>query len=242
MLLHRDPIGVSEVVNDLDGDLQNFWRVLQGGPQFDSFMRVVQAIPFSEAEFRKACSRDPHYDVPFKLIRPVTRAIAFFVRCRQSLAGRMEDFAPLTRNRLRRNMNEQASAWLTCVEGLPAVHARLKRVVILDRDAIDVIRQQDGKDTLYYADPPYVKATRAKGSTEVFAYEMTDEHHVKLVAALSKIKGKAIVSMYRHPIYDVLVDEHGWHRIDIEIDNKAAGGKTKRKMVESLFCNFKPKG
>ena len=38
---------------------------------------------------------------------------------------------------------------------MPAVHARLKRVVVLNRDALDVIRTQDGPGTLFYLDPPY---------------------------------------------------------------------------------------
>jgi hypothetical protein len=36
------------------------------------------------------------------------------------------NFATLSRNRTRRRMNEQASAWWNCVDGLAAVHARLK--------------------------------------------------------------------------------------------------------------------
>src|SRR5215467_10397855 len=35
VLLAKDPEGVSEVVNDLDQDLTNFWRVLQGAETFD---------------------------------------------------------------------------------------------------------------------------------------------------------------------------------------------------------------
>jgi len=58
-------------------------------------------------------------------------------------------------------MNEQASAWLRAVDGLPDVHQRLQRVVILNDDAVIVIRQQDGPHTLYYLDPPYLHETRA---------------------------------------------------------------------------------
>lgn len=58
-------------------------------------------------------------------------------------------------------MNKQASAWLSAVEGLPAVHDRLKRVVILDRPAIEVIRTQDGEKTLFYLGPPYLHETMA---------------------------------------------------------------------------------
>ncbi len=89
------------------------------------------------------------------------RAVWFFITCRQSLAGRMEDFAPLSRTRTRRRMNEQCSAWLTAVEGLIEVHGRLKRVVILNRPALEVIRQEDGPQTLFYLDPPYLHQTRA---------------------------------------------------------------------------------
>jgi hypothetical protein len=56
----------------------------------------------------------------FAPCEPVPSAVNFFVRCRQSMAGRMRDFATLSRTRVRRGMNEQAAAWLSAVEGLPA--------------------------------------------------------------------------------------------------------------------------
>ena len=69
----------------------------------------------------------------------VQAAVAFFVRCRQSRAGGFKVFATLSRNRTRRGMNEQSSAWLNGVEGLADVHDRLKRVVVLCDDALKVI-------------------------------------------------------------------------------------------------------
>src|SRR3954447_24272618 len=54
VLLAKDPEGVSEVVNDLDGDLTTFWRVLQNPGSFDRFLRVFEAVPFSEAEWRES--------------------------------------------------------------------------------------------------------------------------------------------------------------------------------------------
>lgn len=82
VLLAKDPCGVSEVVNDLDGRLTNFWRVLQRPKSFAQFRRMVEAIPFSEAEWRNARA--------WKSTRghPVNDAVSFFVRCRMSLAGR----------------------------------------------------------------------------------------------------------------------------------------------------------
>ena len=54
VLLAKSCEGVSEVVNDLDGNFTNFWQVLQDEGLFARFQRRVQAIPFSEVEWHKA--------------------------------------------------------------------------------------------------------------------------------------------------------------------------------------------
>src|SRR5438309_11768314 len=54
VLLAKVPEGVSEVVNDLDGRLTNFWRVLQDEQAFAQFRRTLEAVPFSEPEWRAA--------------------------------------------------------------------------------------------------------------------------------------------------------------------------------------------
>jgi DNA adenine methylase len=143
VLLAKNPDNVSEVINDLNGDLTNFWNVLKGEDSFTKFKRILDATPFSEVEWNSSRERLNNDD-------SVTRAAAFFVFCRQSLSGRMRDFAPITRNRTRRRMNEQVSAWINAVSGLPAVHERLRRVVILNQKAEDVIKSQDGANTLFY--------------------------------------------------------------------------------------------
>src|SRR5206468_2710696 len=116
--------------------LTNFFRVLQHENTFNAFQRRIEAMPFSQIEWEDAEIRQhPVHELD------VDAAVAFFVRCRQSRAGGFKDFATLSRNRTRRQMNEQASAWLSCIEGLPAVSARLKRVVIVNDDALQVIRR-----------------------------------------------------------------------------------------------------
>ena len=232
VLLSKNPDEVSEVVNDLHGELTNFWNVLKSETDFGKFQRIIETTPFSEAEWESARDR-------LNLPDPVERAAAFFVLCRQSHSGRMVSFAALTRNRLRRRMNEQVSAWINTVEGLPAVHARLRRVVILNRKAVEVIESQDGPNTLFYLDPPYMHETRF--SSGEYDHEMSTEDHRELLECLAICKGKFMISMYMHPLYDDFAKQHGWHRVDFDLPNNAAGGAMKRRMMECVWMNFKPR-
>jgi DNA adenine methylase len=231
MLFHKDPEGVSEVANDINGELTNFWRVLQSPELFAKFHRLCEATPFSEVEYRAACSFEASPDDP-----PESSAWRFFIRCRQSLAGRMGSVAPLSRTRVRRGMNEQASAWVGAVDGLPAVHARLRRVVILDRDAVDVIRQQDGPGTLFYLDPPYVPSSRT--APDIYAHEMSVNQHEALLAAIKACKGKVMISGYASELYDR--ELAGWHSTTFDLPNNSAGGGTKRRMTEVIWMNYEP--
>ncbi len=241
VMLAMGPEGMSEVANDLNCELTNFWACLQNDEAFAAFQRRVDAIPFSKVEFDGA-NVEP--GLCWDQLGGMTgRAVNFFVRCRQSLSGRMDSFAGITRNRTRRGMNEQVSAWLNCIEGLPAVHTRLKRVLILNDDALTVIRKQDGPRTLFYLDPPYLHETRA--TTGEYEHEMTEFDHSCLLNALvskqesgGKLEGRFLLSGYRSDLYDDYATRFGWTRHEMKINNHAAGGKTKRTMTECVWTNF----
>lgn len=236
VLLARDPAdeslwlpphkGVSEVVNDLDGRLMAFWRVLADESRFPVFRRRVEAtpvgFPFWEAARAHRWGADEIDD-----------AVAFFVLCRQSLAGRCKSFSPLTRNRLRRCMNGGASEWLGAVERLEQVHARLRGVVVECRPALEVIQREDGPNSLTYADPPYLPSTRA---SSVYEFDMTEADHVQLLRVLRACKGKVMLSGYPSTLYDG--ELKGWNVHRLDLPNNSAGGQKKRRMVECLFMNY----
>ncbi len=235
VLLAKSPEGISEVVNDLDGRFTNFWKVLRGEALFASLRRQVQAIPFSEIEWNQA--KDYLNSVKGKPTRKemVERAVSFFVLCRQSMSGRCKEFSPLTRNRTRCEMNEQAASWLNAIEGLPTVHARLKRVVILHRPALEVIRSQDGPGVLFYLDPPYLPDVRAsKGAFGEF--EMTTEQHEELLDTITGLQGMVMISGYASELYDSRLT--GWSRQEFDLPNNAGSGEHKRRMTEVVWMNF----
>jgi DNA adenine methylase len=240
VLLARDPEdprlwlpghkGVSEVVGDLDGRLVNFFRVLRDEQLFARFFRQVETVPLSRAEWEAAQAHE------YGRGDPVADAVAFFVCCRQSLAGRMKGFTPLSRTRLRKGRNGNVSEWIGAVEGLPAVHARLwKRVAIEHMLAVKLIRREDGPGTLFYCDPPYLPRTRT--ARKVYGeFEMSEAGHRELLDVLLACRGKVMLSGYSSPLYDALLA--GWTRHTLDVPNNASGAKKKDREIEVLWCNF----
>ncbi len=226
--------GISEVVNDIDGRLTNLWRVLASESQFRHFARAAQATPFCQSVWEKS-------GVPTLVLRDDPEgdwraALVFFIHVRQSRQGLMESWATLSRRRTRRGMSEQASAWLSAVEGLPEVHARLKRVVITNMDAVKLIRQQDGPKTLFYLDPPYLGPERSTLGT--YAHEMTWPDHGILLEALAGIEGFFMLSGYHNTLYDGWAEHNGFMCHERRIDNKASSVAKKPVKTECLWTNY----
>lgn len=230
VLFAKDQEGHSEIVNDLDGDLTNFWKVLQHDHGVSELRRRLCCTPFSEAEWKEASEvlADPVCS------DPIDRAAAFFVQVRQSRAGLRQVFSPPCKSALRRGMNRDVSAWLSAVDGLPLIAERLARVEIFCRPALDVIRQCDAPETLFYLDPPYVHATRT--GSEEYAVEMTDGDHGELLDALCKVRGKVILSGYAHEMYDRPLDEWHWRRREIDVALRT--GPTASRKTEVVWWNF----
>lgn len=252
VLFSGDGEGVAEFANDVNRELCNFWQVLQDDEMYRLFIQDIAATPFSQEGFNNACE--------FYGGGQVLRAVMFFVRNRQSRQGLGKDFATPT-TRLRRGMNENVSAWLSAVEGLPEFHARLKRVEIRNQDALVFIRELDTPDTLFYLDPPYLHSTRS--STGEYEHEMTAQDHANLLVVLGgksigtmidafgfhgveprnwwkiakPIRGKFALSGYNSPMYQLLEDEIAT-RHEFPVDNKASGKKKKETKIECVWTNF----
>jgi DNA adenine methylase len=233
VLMAKDPEGISEVVNDIDYTLMNFWGMLRNPLTFYAMQRVLEATPFGQPVFGMAqCD-----SIVTGLETQIRDAIKFFIVARQSLAGRKLDFAPISVNRVRRGMNEQASAWLSSIEGLPAVHERMKRVVIMSEGFERFIKRIDNPKTLFYCDPPYIHQSRVS-TREYGDFEMSNDDHELLLKTLACIKGKFILSGYDSDLYRQYAKKHKWKSVKFDLPNNSAGGKSKRRMVEVCWMNY----
>lgn len=241
VLFAHNTSNCAEYLNDLNGEIENFWRVLREPEMFSGFVRTLQATPFSARMFQLSIDR-----VVLPQSHPIDRAVLFFVRNRMSRSADFNTFATMTRTRTRRGMQEQASAWLSAIEGLDEVHDRLKGVVLLNKPALEVIDMLDDSKTLFYADPPYLAGAGSEragnGNYEKVpggdGCEMDLMAHICLLDKLASIKGKFVLSGYHSELYDDYAREYGWDLKEISSPLHSAGGDEKRVQTECLWRNF----
>jgi DNA adenine methylase len=226
VLLNRRPSSV-ETFNDIDGEVTNFFRVLRN--QTEKLIKAVALTPFSREEYFWAVSKNS------RRISDLERARHFYIRARQSRTG-LAQMASLGRwanckNTSRAGMSGVVSRWLGSVEGLPEIAERLIRVQIENRPAVDIIKLYDDNNTLFYCDPPYPH--EARGDVNAYSFEMKNDEHAQLAAALSAIKGKAAISSYRCDLMDTLYK--AWSRIEAP-PKKCHSVKQFR--TEALWMNY----
>jgi DNA adenine methylase len=127
------------------------------------------------------------------------------------------------------------------LDNLANIRARLMRVQIDNRDAIQCLKYWDSKETVFYIDPPYEHGTR-KDNNAYGANEMNGEYHVRLVDAILAIEGRAAVSGYDCENYRRL-ETDGWKRHDLETACHSSGKtrgtrnttKEARKRIEVVW-------
>jgi DNA adenine methylase len=215
ILCAREPAPV-EVYNDLNGDLVNLFRVLQDPRRFRAFQHRIEHTLYSREEFVTALNT-----LADAKAKPADRAWAFFTAQNQGMSGIAKSPGNWSRVFIsNRGMADNANSWLMRLAHLPDWHQRFARVQIDNRCALQVIGYWDSPETTFYLDPPYVHATR-QGS-EDYRHEANDAHHGALVDALLDLKGAAVLSGYRHPIYKPL-EGAGWESTNIRTAAYAAG-------------------
>ena len=170
VLINREPAPV-ETYNDIDGDVVNFFKVLREDPE--GLTQAIALTPFSREEFYVAVNESE------RNVSRLERARRFYVRARQARTG-LAQTATLGRwanckNTSRAGMSGVISRWFGGIEALGEIGARLLRVQIENRPAIDVIRLYDSPGTLFYCDPPYLHETR--GDSKAYGFEMDVEQH-----------------------------------------------------------------
>lgn len=226
--------GVAEYANDINGDLMGFWDVLRHPTYGPMLVKWLQLTPLNQRDFDFARIIGDGGDSVDSLIR---RAADYFVCISMSRQGLGKSFCTPTK-RLRRNMNEQVSAWLARVDGLPEVVERLSAVELRCQPVREIIQELDSKKTFFYLDPPYLHETRQ--ATSAYGYEMSDTEHESLLTDLLKIKGKFMLCGYPSRLYERYARHGKWHKRTIKVRKHSSSSKSKPDATEVVWTNYKP--
>lgn len=212
VMLRRAPSPV-EVLNDLDGDIANFYRVLRDQPR--ALLQRLSATPYARFAFVEAL------EARGIEAEPVARAAWFFVRQAQGFAGKAGTAGNWGRSfTSSAGMADRVSAWRGRIGAVMQLHARVSRAMIDNRDALEAIAYWDAPDALIYCDPPYVAETRREAVS--YDCEVDGDHHHRLVAALLALQGAGALSCYDAPVYAPLAAA-GWRRVEWSTVCYAAG-------------------
>lgn len=202
-ILMLKPRVLSEVYNDLDGNVVNVFRVLRDPVKAQQLQRRLALTPFARAEFE---------DTYIEPVDDIDAAAKTIVR---SFFGHGSDSATRgVRTGFRAKSHARALPsveWASWPSEVPAFTERLSGIVIEQRDASEIISRYDTPNTLIYVDPPYVHSTRGRvGGTHGYRHELDDDHHRALAQQLETVRGMVVISGYDCPLYRDLYS--GWER------------------------------
>jgi len=165
-----------EVLNDLDGELINFWRVIQN--HADEFLRWCHRLVPSREIFEAERYRGTDG------LTDIQRAARYFYLQRLAFGGDMKAL-----NLGTSSVRPPAFHLAELADSLPKVQKRLQRVLIECLYACECLRRYDRATTFFYLDPPYWGSPKYRWSFS------SDQDYEQLAAILSKIKGKFLLTL-----------------------------------------------
>lgn len=168
----------TEVLNDADGELVTFWRVVQNHlqPFLDYFKWAVVSRKLFELEEMKRP----------ETLTDIQRAVRYFYVQRLGFGGHTtgRTYGTVTKGGPRLNLTDLE-------ESLLQVHWRLERVNIECLDALECIRRYDRPHTFFFIDPPYM------GGEDDYAVRF--DRFQTLADLVAGIKGRFLLTIGDHP-------------------------------------------
>lgn len=207
VLLEKAPEPM-EVVNDIDSDLVNFWRVLRD--RTEDLMQACELTPHSRAELAETVVMEGD---------EVERARRVWVQLTQGRSGTLRGTG------WRHYLHPGTASTYTMplyLDGyrrrLHPVAERLRSVSLECRPALEVIAAYGREGALLYVDPPYLGSTR---SSSGYKHEMkSDAEHEALLDALLTTDAHVVLSGYASDLYETALAD--WTRHEMSTRTQGA--------------------
>lgn len=178
ILFAKEP-SKSEVLNDINGELVNLYRVIQH--HLEEFVRQFKWALTSRQIFEWQKMTRP------ETLTDIQRAARFYYLQRNCFGGKVvgQTFGTATTAVPGLNL-------LRIEEELSAAHLRLSNVFVENLHWHDCVTRYDREHTLFFCDPPYWE-------TEGYGVEFPLQEYEQLAEQARSIKGKMIITVNDHP-------------------------------------------
>lgn len=210
----RNPAEV-EVINDVNGDLVNLYRVVKS--HLEEFVRQFKWAISSREVFKWL------QDTPPETLTDIQRAARFYYLQHQAFGGRVSGQSWGTAT------TAPPVNLLRIEETLSMAHLRLASAYIEHLDWAACMDRYDRPHTLFYCDPPYWE-------TEGYGVPFAWAEYERLAAKMKAIKGKAILSINDHP--DIRRAFAGFQMERLEIDYTVGGGANAARRGELIIYSW----
>ncbi len=211
----KEPSDV-EVLNDINGDLVNLYRV------------VKHHLEELYKQFKWVLTSRQNWDwlqaTAVETLTDVQRAARFLYLQKLAFGGLVENqtFGTATTSRPRFNL-------LTLEQDLVDAHMRLINTTIEKLDWRECIRRYDRPHTLFYCDPPY-------WDTEGYGVGFPWGEYEALSELASSIQGHMVISINNHP--DIREQFSALPCKTVDYKYTVGGGGREQDVVELIYGNW----
>jgi len=212
-----------EVLNDVNGDLINLYRVVQN--HLEEFVRQFKWALSSRQVFKWLQM------TRVETLTDIQRAARFYYLQQSAFGGRVDGQSYGTATTQPPGLN-----LLRIEEALSAAHLRLSNTYIEHLSWQEVMKKYDREHTLFYCDPPYWE-------TEGYGVAFEFDQYTALAKLMGEVKGKVIVSLNDHPAIRECFA--GFHIETTDIKYTVGGGKgseAKEVLIFSWDIQAEPAG
>lgn len=165
-----------EVMNDLNGEITNLFRILQR--HYPQFMDMLKFQVTSRREFERLRQQDP------STLTDLERAARFIYLQRLGFGGKIDGvFGVATGRSARFDISRIGTL-------LEAAHERLAGVTLENLEWQNVVARYDSAGTLFYLDPPYFGGENDYGKG-MFCRDSYND----MAEVLDRLKGEFVLSI-----------------------------------------------
>jgi DNA adenine methylase len=211
MFFMKPPADV-EVLNDINGDLVNLYRVVQH--HLEEFVRQFKWALSSRQVFEwlKATRQETLTDIQ--------RAARFYYLQQSAFGAKLQGQTYGTATTTPPGLN-----LLRLEETLSAAHLRLAGAYVEHLPWAACVAKYDRPHTLFFMDPPYWE-------TEGYGVDFPWSEYEALASTFGQIKGKAILTLNDHPAIRALF---AGYRIERADHSYSVGGGARAKDVSEVL-------